>query len=313
MKQKINLNDSGVIFNEELHEYHLNGKKLSGITDVIKRQIYPDEFDGIPARILTSAADYGKSVHKSIELFDSDWTNDGTIEVQDYISLCKEQLLHHEASEYLITDGENYASAIDKVYRTGDDTFSIADIKTYYGTLSGSKLDKCRWQLSIYRYLFMLQNPEAKVDRLFVIHIRNREKTDGTFDHVSEVIDVDPIPENICRELLECDLRGEQFANPFAVPGNVISMAQRMKQLMQEKTKAEEEINAIKAEILSSMEFLDVKTWETGDVKLIRKLPGTRTTFDLRSFKTGHPEITDYDQYMKTSSIAGSLMVSIAG
>ena len=45
---RLELNPSGVIFNEELHEYWLDGKQLSGITDVLHRQLYPNEFDGIP-------------------------------------------------------------------------------------------------------------------------------------------------------------------------------------------------------------------------------------------------------------------------
>lgn len=32
---RLELNPSGVIFNEELHEYWLDGKQLSGITDVL--------------------------------------------------------------------------------------------------------------------------------------------------------------------------------------------------------------------------------------------------------------------------------------
>ena len=60
-----------------------------------------------------------------------DWENDGTQEVADYISLTSENDLVHETSEYLITDNENYASMIDKVYRVDETTFDIGDIKTY--------------------------------------------------------------------------------------------------------------------------------------------------------------------------------------
>ena len=90
------------------------------------------------------------------------WTNDGTVEVADYIQICKDNGLTHECSEYCITDGENWASQIDKVYRTSVDTFDLADIKTY-GIMTADKLAKARWQLSIYAYLFELQNKKAKV------------------------------------------------------------------------------------------------------------------------------------------------------
>ena len=46
--KRIELQDSGVVFNEELHEYWLGNKQLSGITGILQRQLFPDEFDGVP-------------------------------------------------------------------------------------------------------------------------------------------------------------------------------------------------------------------------------------------------------------------------
>lgn len=311
---RIELQSAGILFKEDTHQYfrQSDGKELQGITGVISHQLFPHEYDSVPKRILEAAANYGHAVHSSCEIFDSEWTNDGTVELQDYIDLCKEHGLVHESSEYLISDGENYASAIDKVFRTSDTTFCIGDLKTYYGKITGEKLEKCRWQLSIYAYLFELQNKKAKVHKLFVIHLRNKQKKDKTFDHVKEIIYVDRIPADICKELLEADLRGEQFKNPFAVPTEISTKAQRIKELLATKNAIEEELSSLKSDILTSMEFLEVKTWQSGDVRLIRKLPTTRATFDLKSFKVAHSEINDYDQFMKTSNIAGSLMVNVA-
>lgn len=308
---RMELNQSGIIFNEEEHRYFReDGKELSGITALLQRQLFPTEYEGIPRRILDAAAEYGKDVHKSCELFDSRWENDGTTEVQDYIDICKANSLVHEASEYLVTDNENYASACDKVYRTGDDTFSIGDIKTYYGKLSGEKLEKCRWQLSIYAYLFEQQNKKSKVDRLFVIHLRNKMKSDGTFDHVSEIINVERIPSDICKELLEADLEGRQFVNPLSIPEEFTAKLVRLKELVLTKNQAEEEISQLKQDVMSTMEILDVTSWVTDEIRLTRKLPSTRSSFDLKLFKSEHPDI-DFDRYMKTSNIAGSLMIAV--
>lgn len=138
---RIELEDSGVLFNKERHEYWLENRQLSGITGMLQRQLFPDEFDNVPEGMLQEAARYGTEVHESIEAFDSSWINDGTQEVQDYIGLCQENGLVHERSEYTVTDGENWASNIDKVYRSSDDTFSLGDIKTY-GTMTPDKLEK---------------------------------------------------------------------------------------------------------------------------------------------------------------------------
>ena len=184
-------------------------------------------------------------MHESIEAFDTCWVNDGTQEVQDYISLCKEYGLVHERSEYTVTDGVNWASNIDKVYRVSDNAFYLGDIKTY-GTMTSDKIEKARWQLSIYAYFFELQNKGAKVDKLFILHIRNKEKSDGSFDHVSEILQVKRIPSDICKELLNADLQGKQFVNPYSIPDKYKEKESYIRQLIQTKNKAEEELSRIK-------------------------------------------------------------------
>ena len=202
--KRIELKESGVLFNEEEHSYWLDGKELSGITGILQRQLFPTEFDGIPQRFIQGAADYGTCVHQSCEDFDKNWINDGTQEVDDYIQLCKDYGLVHECSEYTVTDGANWASKIDKVYRVSSDEFSLGDIKTY-GQMTPEKLEKARWQLSIYAYFFELMNKKAKVAQLFVIRLRNKMKKDGSFDHIKEIVFVNRIPSEVCKELLDCD------------------------------------------------------------------------------------------------------------
>ena len=184
MNKTIQLNDSGVLFNREEHTYELNGKFLSGITEMLQRQLFPDEFDGVPEEAIQQAALYGTEVHESIEQFDSFWTNDGTQEVADYIDICTTNGLIHERSEYTVTDGMNWASNIDKVFRKSETVFDIADVKTY-GTMTPEKQEKARWQLSIYAYLFETLNPNATVGKLYIIHLRNKLKKDGTTDHIA--------------------------------------------------------------------------------------------------------------------------------
>lgn len=307
--KRIELKDSGVVFNEELHQYWLGDKQLSGITGMIQRQLFPDEFEGVPEEMMMAAAEYGTDVHASIEDFDKHWINDGTQEVADYIEICKEHGLVHECSEYCVTDGKNWASMIDKVYRFDDTTFDIGDIKTY-GTMTSDKLEKARWQLSIYAYLFELQNKKAKIGRLFIIHLRNKLKKDGTFDHIKDVIFVNRIPYDVCKELMDCDLRGEQFNNPYSIPENIRNQESEIRELIQTKNKVEERLSVLKSNILSEMEMLDVRSWFTDTMRLTRKLPGTRSSFDLQAFKKTHPDI-DFEPYMKTSKVAGSLVISI--
>lgn len=306
---RVKLKDSGVLFDEENHTYLLGDKYLSGITGMLQRQFFPNEFEGIPKDVIDAAAQYGTDVHHSCEDFDHAWINDGTVEVQDYIQICKENNLTHECSEYTVTDGSDWASRIDKVYRVSDDTFDIGDIKTY-GVMTADKLAKAKWQLSIYACLFELQNKKAKVNRLFIIHLRNKQKKDGTFDHISEIIFINRIPSEICMDLLATDLRGEQFANPYDIPEEISSQETEIRELMETKSAVEERLATIKADILSKMESLDVRTWATQTMRLTRKLPSTRASFNAALFKQEHPDL-DYAPYERVSQVASSLTITI--
>lgn len=305
----IQLNDSRVVFNKEDHTYELDGKYLSGITEMLQRQLFPDEFDGVPEQAIEQAALYGTEVHESIEQFDSSWTNDGTQEVADYIKICTSNGLVHERSEYTVTDGMNWASNIDKVFRRGDSTFDLADLKTY-GTMTVEKMEKARWQLSIYAYLFEILNPNATVGKLYIIHLRCKQKNDGSTDHIANLIEVDRIPSEVCKKLLDTDLAGEQFNNPFEIPADVAEQEDEIRNLIQTKKEVEERLNELKANILSRMEAMQARSWSTENMKLTRKLPSIRSSFDLNRFKGDHPEF-DYDAYMKTSAVGSSLLISI--
>ena len=306
---RIELKDSGVLFNKEQHEYWLGEKQLSGITGMLQRRLFPDEFNNVPEEAIKEAARYGTEVHEGIELFDSSWINDSTQEVSDYIELCQENGLVHERSEYTVTDGENWASNIDKVYRSSDDVFSLGDIKTY-GTMTPEKLEKARWQLSIYAYFFKLQNKEAKVDRLFILHIRNKAKQDGTFDHICNILPIERIPSDICKELLDTDLQGKQFVNPYSIPDKYRRQENYIRQLIQTKDDVEEKLKILKSEILEDMESMGVKTWDTGTMRLTRKLSTTRLSFNATQFKADHPEL-DYSPYERTSNVSGSLFIAV--
>ena len=309
--KRIKLKQCSVVFNEEDHTYYLpeKDKYLSGITGMLERQLFPDTYAGIPEAIIKQAAAYGKEVHQSIEDFDMFWENDGTQEVADYITLTTEQGLIHETSEYLITDNENYASMIDKVYRVDENTFDIGDIKTY-GVITPEKREKARWQLSVYSYLFELQNKKAKVRRIFILHIRNKAKKDGTFDPISDFIELKRIPSEIVKKLLLADSVGEQFVNPYAIPEDIRQQEPLIRKLIQAKTDAETKLNSIKARILSLMEDQDIKSWCTDSMRITRKLPTIRSSFSLSDFKEAHSDI-DIEPFMKTSTVAGSLTITL--
>lgn len=306
----------GLVFEPEEHRYFLNGKELSGITSVITKHLFPHAHDGIPQKILKASAEYGSKVHKILENWDKLWQKDEqSVELQDYIALCREYGLVNLESEYLVTDFNNFASACDKVYVNPDDTVSIGDIKTVYGDLTKatnkSKLERATWQLSLYKYMFELMNPHLKVKDLFVIHLRYKERKNGTIDRIAKLIYVDPIPASICKALLEAEVMGEQFVMPTEEPQKDLTVDEALiRQLLQTKADVEEKLSSIKAQLLSDMEALGETTFTTPTgLKIVRKLESVRRAFDMKAFTTMNPDF-DLTPYMKENRVASSLSIA---
>lgn len=307
---------NGLVFQEDEHRYFLNGKELSGVTSVITKHLFPHSMDGIPKHILNASKEYGSKIHKILENWDKLWQKDDeSTELQDYRSICREYGLVHEASEYLVTDFQNFASACDKVYRVSDDTVSIGDIKTVYGDLTKKankeKLERCRVQLSLYRYMFLLVNPQMKVKDLFVLHIRCKERKNGTIDRIAKLIYVDPLPISTCKALLEAEVKGEQFVMPEAEPQKELAVDESLiRKLLQTKADVEEQLNGIKAKLLSDMEALGETTFITPTgIKIVRKLESVRRAFDMKAFTSTNPDF-DLTPYMKESRVASSLSIA---
>ena len=306
----------GLVFQEDEHRYFLNGKELSGVTSVITKHLFPHSMDGIPKHILNASAEYGSKIHKILENWDKLWQKDDeSTELQDYRSICREYGLVHEASEYLVTDFQNFASACDKVYRVSDDTISIGDIKTVYGDLTKKankeKLERCRVQLILYRYMFLLVNPQMKVKDLFVLHIRCKERKNGTIDRIAKLIYVDPLPISTCKALLEAEVKGEQFVMPEAEPQKELAVDESLiRKLLQTKAEVEEQLSKIKARLLSDMEALGETTYLTPTgIKIVRKLESIRRAFDMKAFASSNPDF-DLTPYMKESRVASSLSIA---
>ena len=320
MEKRIELVSSGVLFKEEEHEYWLtlpNGEKkqLSGITSAIQRQVARHEYDGCPKYLIKRAGEYGTSVHKSIERLINDFEHDGTVETEDFRNLTAD--MNIEASEYNVTDLSNddydscyYSSNIDIVTRLSQEDFGILDLKTYSNAkLTKAQMTKARYQLSCYAYMFELQNKGAKVKELYVIHICNKPKG-NSINHIAELIPIERIPSDICKALLEADRNGEQFQNPYDIPKDVASKVNRIIKLIQTKKEAEEELNAIKKDVLETMLFLDVKSWKGENITFSRIDETQRNSFDLTAFKKAYPDLP-YDSYVKTSKVAGSLKIAV--
>ena len=211
MKQ-IKLKASKVKFIENTHQYFLGKKKLNGITGTLIHKAFPDTYKGIREDVLMKAAERGGMIHQAFELFCTVFNSDiksypcPIPELEDFSDMLQANDLHHVASEYLVTDNENFASAIDGVFADGEGNIYLVDYKTtatlHYNNVS--------LQLSIYAKWFEQMNPKLKVKELVCMWFKNGQSKFQPLARVdNEKID----------ELISAYLSGdEEYRYEVAIP-----------------------------------------------------------------------------------------------
>lgn len=296
----IKLNQSGVVFTPEDHRYFLKGRELSGITGLIKSQLFKDKYKDIPQFVLDRAAERGTMIHESIELLDGGFAPaELTPELENYKRIKEENALTTVANEYIVTDNEHFASGIDLVLSDKEDNIVLADIKTT------SVLDKeyVMWQLSIYAYFFELQNPRLKVGKLYALWLRGDK---------SEFAEVQRIDVDIIKDLLQCEVDGRQFVNPLAkadqkVPAEVKNAEMAVYTLVTQIKELTEKKKQLSDGLLKLMQDNGVKSYKGEYITLSRKAASTRDDIDKKKLKEEYPEA--YAACVKTTNISESLQI----
>lgn len=288
---------SKVCFDQEAHTYTINGKPLKGITGVIGKHLFPTKYDDVPEEILERAKAKGHVVHSTCELVDEAGITPSIIEGVNYVAMKNEYGMIHEASEYLVSDENHYATCIDKVYMVDEDTYDLGDIKTTY------KLDNdyLRWQLSICAFLFELQNPGKKVRKLFGIWLRGDQ---------SKLQEVERIPDGVIIDLLDADSRGEKFINPYSeLPACITSLQMSINEALLEADYWEKKKKELQQTLHKAMELYNIKSWKTDSFTISRTEDTTREDFDKKKFQAEHPEL--YNQYIKNTTVKGGLRMKL--
>jgi len=293
---------SRVLFNEQRHSYTLDGKELSGITSLLHRVLFPEMYSGVPESTLQAAASRGTLVHKMIEQYHTNGIDLGDEELQQYLSAVGDTASDWLASEYLVSDNSRYASKIDLVYRHGGN-FTLADIKTV-SRMDAQYTEYCSWQLSIYAYLFELQNPGKKVDELKVVWLPKEQYGNP------RVIAVERKSEDAVKAVFEADancqtLSAQPPETALQIPADMQNDAVA---LFMQLSVMKKRFDDIKAQLLTMMQTEGIEEATIGSLKLKRKKAFTRESIDTAKLKKYEPEIAE--KYKKVTQVAESLAVS---
>lgn len=291
---KLNLKTSPVTFNETAHIYTLNGKELQGITGMLRRQLFPNKYDGVDPATLSEAAEYGSMVHAAIEAADTFGGASKDPNVTAYRGLVEALGLERETNEYLVSDEENYASSIDVVFSDG----SIADIKTT------SSLDKewLSWQLSIYAYLMEKQNPGLEVPKLFAIWLPKPRCGSPKIMEVPRKSSAEVMA------LLDADANGEQYAgSPTGIDDELMREVLRIRNL---KADLEERDKAARAKLRQIMAASGSNGLKTPFFSVSLTPESTAERFDSKRFKKENAEL--YKSYVTPTQVAERMTIKFS-
>ena len=290
------MNKSNVIYDEVVHSYHLNEKKLQGITGTLIPHAIGNKYADVPEHILAEKAQYGKLVHSEIEMFLNGFEpHEPTPEFLAFKKWLLGNDVMFEFAEFIVTDNENFATPIDGI----DINANIYDWKTT------AVLDKesISWQLSICAYFSELM--ENKVNKLYAVHLRGNDCT---------LHEIERKPNEEVKRLIGCYLNNEPYVTSLVLTNeDTISKIYDAELMLIEIENEAKKYKEIKEKMLSllekQMEEAGVKTFETERLKATRVLPTETITFDSKALLADMPELAE--KYNKTSVRKGYLKLTI--
>ena len=301
--QGVPLAVSMVRFDADAHKYWLGDKELSGITSMLSRMLFQDKYKGVDKAVLDRAADRGSNIHFEISMWESSRIEPACIEAKNYVEKIRPQFKNVVASEYLVSDGEAYASSVDIVTEE-DGGFGLWDIKSMK---AGPDMDYVSWQLSSYAYMFEKMNPGMKVVKMGCIWVS---------DNHAELKPCERWGSDIIAALLAADKEGLPFERPSkpAVAETEAMLQYRTFEqeymILQQRLKELDELKKTALENISkTLEEWGVTKLETEHLKFTMVEGSVRQTFGTTKFKKEHPDMVD--AYMKQSITKGYLKVSL--
>lgn len=301
--KKINLNVPKVTFIEESHQYFIGKKELKGVTGTLIKKAFPDTYKNIPEAVLKKAAERGGLIHNTFETFCSIFDADikkypnPTEELQAFHSMLVAYDLHYVASEYLVTDGENFASAIDGVFSDNEGNIYLVDYKTtatlYYDNVS--------LQLSIYAKWFEEQNPDLKVKEIVCMWFKNGQ---SKFQPLPRVADYQ------IDDLINAYLADDtDYQYKVEVPEQFSALEQEYRLITARMDALKIKQDDVKEQIMKMMEANKQKSIKTNIGSYSYVESTTKRTLDTKLFKEKYPNA--YERLTKVSISKPSIRIKL--
>lgn len=301
--KKITLNVPKVTFIEESHQYFLGKKELKGVTGTLIKKAFPDTYKNIPESVLKKAAERGGLIHNTFEtfcsIFDADLKQypNPTEELLAFHSMLVAYDLHYVASEYLVTDGENFASAIDGIFADSEGNIYLVD----YKTTATLHYDNVSLQLSIYAKWFEEQNPDLKVKEIVCMWFKNGQ---SKFQPLPRVADwqID--------DLINAYLADDaEYQYKVEVPEQFSALEQEYRLVSARMDALKIKQDDLKEQMMKMMEANKQKSIKTNIGSYSYVESTTKRTLDMKLFKEKYPNA--YEKLTKVSISKPSIRIKL--
>lgn len=301
--KKITLNVPKVTFIEESHQYFIGKKELKGVTGTLIKKAFPDTYKNIPESVLMKAAERGGLIHNTFEtfcsIFDADLKQypNPTEELLAFHSMLVAYDLHYVASEYLVTDGENFASAIDGIFSDSEGNIYLVD----YKTTATLHYDNVSLQLSIYAKWFEEQNPDLKVKEIVCMWFKNGQ---SKFQPLPRVADwqID--------DLINAYLADDaEYQYKVEVPKQFSALEQEYRLVSARMDALKIKQDDLKKQMMKMMEANKQKSIKTNIGSYSYVESTTKRTLDMKLFKEKYPNA--YEKLTKVSISKPSIRIKL--
>ena len=289
-------------FDDNLHKYTVDGKEVLSVTQLLQKHKITPSYDAVDKELLRVASERGTLIHEEVE----NWIENNEIGfTEEAEKICDFLFERADENTKILSEqmvaNDVVAGRFDVLY-THAKKLVLADIKTG----STKHVYGWTWQLSLYKYLYEKMYGE-KIESLIVMWAKNGGMT---------VIHCEYVGDDKIENLLNAEREGKLISDVDL--GVSEEELEDLTELMQEITAKEKElkllkdmVDSVKTVLYGTMEKEGVKTVDRGNLKITYVAPSCRTSVDSKKLEKEEPEI--YKKYVKTTTVAGSIKITLMG
>lgn len=290
-------------FDENLHKYTVDGKDVISVTQLLQKHKITPSYDAVDKEMLRIASERGTLIHEEVENWIKNNETGFTEEAYYICDYLKDDAFYGSdiLSEQMVAN-DVVAGRFDLLYPNGGYKLVLADIKTG----NSKHLYGWTWQLSLYKYLYERMY-DKKIEYLKILWVHNEDLT---------VIPCKYVGDDKIENLLNAEREGRLISDVDL--GVSEEELEELEELMQEIKIKEDELNLMKEKVdkvketlYSTMEKEGVKTVDRNKLKITYVAPSTRVSVDSKKLQKEEPEI--YKKYVKTTTVAGSIKITLMG